>query len=77
MKRLLCLFTLFVLLMGFPAVSALDVVTTTSVLWDPVSQIGGGCSTCGVHCGSNGLPSFAGRYSTWTSPEKCRCSEVT
>ena len=41
MKRLLCLFTLFVLLMGFPAVSALDVVTTTSVLWDPVSQIGG------------------------------------
>lgn len=41
MKRLLCLFTLFALLMGFPAVSALDVVTTTSVLWDPVNQIGG------------------------------------
>lgn len=41
MKRLLCLFTLFALLMGVSAVSALDVVTTTSVLWDPVSQIGG------------------------------------
>jgi zinc/manganese transport system substrate-binding protein len=41
MKRLFCLFTVLVLLMGFPAVSALDVVTTTSVLWDPVSQIGG------------------------------------
>ncbi|PKL60413.1 MAG: metal ABC transporter substrate-binding protein [Methanomicrobiales archaeon HGW-Methanomicrobiales-4] len=41
MKRLLCLFTVVVLLMGSPVVSALDVVTTTSVLWDPVSQIGG------------------------------------
>jgi len=41
MNRLLCLFTMCVLLMGVPAVYALDVVTTTSVLWDPVSQIGG------------------------------------
>ncbi|MDD1728490.1 MAG: metal ABC transporter substrate-binding protein, partial [Methanospirillum sp.] len=41
MRQLLYLFTLFALLMGIPAVSALDVVTTTSVLWDPVSQIGG------------------------------------
>lgn len=41
MKRFLYLAVLLVLAMGFPAVSALDVVTTTSVLWDPVSQIGG------------------------------------
>lgn len=41
MKRLICLFTIVTLLMGVTAVSALDVVTTTSVLWDPVSQIGG------------------------------------
>jgi zinc/manganese transport system substrate-binding protein len=41
MKRLLCLFTLFALLLGVPAACALNVVTTTSVLWDPVSQIGG------------------------------------
>lgn len=41
MNRLLCLFTLLALLVGFSPVSALDVVTTTSVLWDPVSQIGG------------------------------------
>ncbi len=41
MRQLLGLFTLFALIMGIPAVSALDVVTTTSVLWDPVSQIGG------------------------------------
>lgn len=41
MRHLLCLLTVFALLLGVPAVSALDVVTTTSVLWDPVSQIGG------------------------------------
>ncbi len=41
MKQLLCFFICLALLTGIPAVSALDVVTTTSVLYDPVSQIGG------------------------------------
>jgi zinc/manganese transport system substrate-binding protein len=41
MKQSICLCIVLVLLMGVPAVSALDVVTTTSVLWDPVSEIGG------------------------------------
>ncbi len=41
MKRLTCLIILCTFLTGIPLVSALDVVTTTSVLWDPVSQIGG------------------------------------
>lgn len=41
MRHPLYLFVVFALLLGIPAVSALDVVTTTSVLWDPVSQIGG------------------------------------
>ena len=35
------LYEVITLLFGVPAVSALDVVTTTSVLWDPVTQIGG------------------------------------
>lgn len=41
MKQFICLCAVLALLLGVPAVSALDVVTTTSVLWDPVSQIGG------------------------------------
>ena len=41
MKQFICLCAMLGLLLGVPAVSALDVVTTTSVLWDPVSQIGG------------------------------------
>jgi zinc/manganese transport system substrate-binding protein len=41
MKQFICLCAVIALLLGVPAVSALDVVTTTSVLWDPVSQIGG------------------------------------
>jgi len=41
MKQFILLCTVLALLFGVPAVSALDVVTTTSVLWDPVTQIGG------------------------------------
>lgn len=41
MKQLLFLFICIALIAGVPAVGALDVVTTTSVLFDPVSQIGG------------------------------------
>jgi zinc/manganese transport system substrate-binding protein len=41
MKRFIALLILIALLLGAPAVSALNVVTTTSVLWDPVHQIGG------------------------------------
>lgn len=41
MKQFILVCTVLALLFGVPAVSALDVVATTSVLWDPVSQIGG------------------------------------
>nr|WP_319539863.1 metal ABC transporter substrate-binding protein [uncultured Methanospirillum sp.] len=41
MKQFIFVCAVLALLLGAPAVSALDVVTTTSVLWDPVSQIGG------------------------------------
>ncbi len=41
MKKVVSLIILLTLLIAFPAASALNVVTTTSVLWDPVAQIGG------------------------------------
>ncbi|MBN1167811.1 MAG: zinc ABC transporter substrate-binding protein [Methanospirillaceae archaeon] len=41
MTRLFCLFCMVMMIAGVPAVSALSVVTTTSVLWDPVREIGG------------------------------------